>query len=166
MPDLCHCRGMQTSHFAPRQFLPETIDLTDTAQLAPVFDKLDAQLDAGGFGGRPRGVAAQPQRSLRRAGRVVLARLHRDDLPDRRRGEGKGLHAHRRGGRSVAQAAPVRADAEAGAVAAVSRKLPAVLRGLSPQRRDAGENLPRGKRRARNAGREARRSSTRKSAAR
>ena len=35
---------MQTSPFAPRQFLPETIDLTDTAQLAPVFDKLDAQL--------------------------------------------------------------------------------------------------------------------------
>jgi len=37
---------MQTSHFAPRNFLPETIDLTDTAQLAPVFDKLAAQLDA------------------------------------------------------------------------------------------------------------------------
>jgi oligoendopeptidase F len=37
---------MQTSHFAPRKFLPETIDLTDTAQLAPVFDKLSAQLDA------------------------------------------------------------------------------------------------------------------------
>jgi oligoendopeptidase F len=37
---------MQTSHFAPRQFLPETIDLTDTAALAPVFDQLDAQLDA------------------------------------------------------------------------------------------------------------------------
>jgi oligoendopeptidase F len=36
---------MQTSHFAPRRFLPETIDLTDTAQLAPVFDRLDAQLD-------------------------------------------------------------------------------------------------------------------------
>ncbi|HEX4140148.1 MAG TPA: M3 family oligoendopeptidase, partial [Candidatus Methylacidiphilales bacterium] len=36
---------MQTSHFAPRQFLPETIDLTDTAQLSPVFDKLDAQFD-------------------------------------------------------------------------------------------------------------------------
>jgi oligoendopeptidase F len=35
---------MQTSHFVPRQFLPETIDLTDTAQLAPVFDKLHAQL--------------------------------------------------------------------------------------------------------------------------
>ena len=37
---------MQTSHFTPRQFLPETIDLTDTAQLAPVFDKLGAQLDS------------------------------------------------------------------------------------------------------------------------
>src|SRR5471030_2296686 len=37
---------MQKSHFAPRHFLPETIDLTDTAQLAPVFDKLSAQLDA------------------------------------------------------------------------------------------------------------------------
>lgn len=37
---------MQKSHFAPRQFLPETIDLTDTAALAPVFDKLSAQLDA------------------------------------------------------------------------------------------------------------------------
>lgn len=36
---------MQTSHFAPRQFLPDTIDLTDTAQLAPVFDKLDAELN-------------------------------------------------------------------------------------------------------------------------
>jgi len=36
---------MQTSHFAPRNFLPETIDLTDTAQLAPIFDKLAAQLD-------------------------------------------------------------------------------------------------------------------------
>src|SRR5271170_6306282 len=37
---------MQTSHFVPRNFLPETIDLTDTAQLAPVFDRLDAKLDA------------------------------------------------------------------------------------------------------------------------
>src|ERR1700727_859421 len=36
---------MQTSHFAPRQFLPETIDLTDTAQLAPVFDQLTSRLD-------------------------------------------------------------------------------------------------------------------------
>jgi oligoendopeptidase F len=36
---------MQTPHFAPRQFLPKTIDLTDTAQLAPVFDKLSAKLD-------------------------------------------------------------------------------------------------------------------------
>jgi len=36
---------MQTSHFAPRQFLPETIDLTNTAQLAPVFEKLEAKLD-------------------------------------------------------------------------------------------------------------------------
>jgi oligoendopeptidase F len=36
---------MQTPQFAPRQFLPATIDLTDTAQLAPVFDKLSAQLD-------------------------------------------------------------------------------------------------------------------------
>ena len=38
---------MQTSHFTPRQFLPETIDLTDTAQLAPVFDKLTAQARSG-----------------------------------------------------------------------------------------------------------------------
>ena len=37
---------MQKSHFAPRKYLPETIDLTDTAQLAPVFDKLSAQIDA------------------------------------------------------------------------------------------------------------------------
>jgi oligoendopeptidase F len=37
---------MRTSHFAPRQFLPETIDLTDTAQLAPVFDRLEAKLTA------------------------------------------------------------------------------------------------------------------------
>ncbi len=37
---------MQISHFAPRRFLPETIDLTDTAQLAPVFDQLAARLDA------------------------------------------------------------------------------------------------------------------------
>ncbi len=36
---------MRTSHFAPRQFLPEVIDLTDTAQLAPIFDLLDARLD-------------------------------------------------------------------------------------------------------------------------
>lgn len=37
---------MQTSHFAPRHFLPETIDLTDPAQLAPIFDRLDAKLGA------------------------------------------------------------------------------------------------------------------------
>src|SRR5271154_2063512 len=37
---------MQKSHFAPRQFLPETIDLTVTAQLTPVFDQLAAKLDA------------------------------------------------------------------------------------------------------------------------
>ncbi len=37
---------MQTSHFAPRTFLPETIDLTDTAQLAPIFDQLTLRLDA------------------------------------------------------------------------------------------------------------------------
>jgi oligoendopeptidase F len=37
---------MQISHFAPRRFLPETIDLTDTTQLAPVFDQLTARLDA------------------------------------------------------------------------------------------------------------------------
>jgi len=36
---------MHTSPFVPRQFLPETIDLTDTAQLAPVFDKLEEKLD-------------------------------------------------------------------------------------------------------------------------
>ena len=36
---------MQTPRFATRQFLPQTFDLTDTAQLAPVFDKLDAKLD-------------------------------------------------------------------------------------------------------------------------
>jgi oligoendopeptidase F len=36
---------MQTSPFAPRHFLPESIDLTDTTQLAPVFDRLDAKLD-------------------------------------------------------------------------------------------------------------------------
>jgi oligoendopeptidase F len=35
---------MQKSHFAPRKFLPETIDLADTAQLAPIFDQLDAKL--------------------------------------------------------------------------------------------------------------------------
>jgi oligoendopeptidase F len=39
---------MQTSHFAPRRFLPETIDLTDTAQLAPIFDRLNAGLDQVG----------------------------------------------------------------------------------------------------------------------
>ncbi len=37
---------MQTFHFAPRKFLPEIIDLTDTAQLAPVFELLLARLDA------------------------------------------------------------------------------------------------------------------------
>jgi oligoendopeptidase F len=36
---------MQTSHFAPRRFLPETIDLTDTAQLAPIFERLETALD-------------------------------------------------------------------------------------------------------------------------
>jgi oligoendopeptidase F len=40
----CHCRIMQTSPFVPRVFLPAEIDLTDTAQLAPVFDRLDAEL--------------------------------------------------------------------------------------------------------------------------
>jgi oligoendopeptidase F len=37
---------MQTQHFAPRRFLPETIDLTDTAQLAPIFDRLKKALVA------------------------------------------------------------------------------------------------------------------------
>jgi oligoendopeptidase F len=37
---------MQTQHFAPRHFLPATIDLTDIAQLAPVFDKLKSALAA------------------------------------------------------------------------------------------------------------------------
>jgi hypothetical protein len=37
---------MQTSHFAPRRFLPETIDLTDTAQLEPIFQELEKKLDA------------------------------------------------------------------------------------------------------------------------
>src|SRR5271155_1520350 len=37
---------MQKSHFKPRQFLPETIVLTDTAHTAPVFDKLAAKLAA------------------------------------------------------------------------------------------------------------------------
>jgi oligoendopeptidase F len=36
---------MHISPFAPRQFLPEKIDLTDTAQLAPVFDRLETALD-------------------------------------------------------------------------------------------------------------------------
>jgi oligoendopeptidase F len=39
---------MQTSRFEPRRFLPETIDLTDTAQLAPIFEKLEAGLDRAG----------------------------------------------------------------------------------------------------------------------
>ena len=37
---------MQTQHFVPRRFLPETIDLTDTAQLAPIFDRLKNALVA------------------------------------------------------------------------------------------------------------------------
>jgi oligoendopeptidase F len=37
---------MQITRFAPRRFLPETIDLTDTAQLAPVFDRLKNELVA------------------------------------------------------------------------------------------------------------------------
>lgn len=36
---------MHTSHFAPRKFLPEAIDLTNTAQLAPIFEQLEARLD-------------------------------------------------------------------------------------------------------------------------
>jgi oligoendopeptidase F len=35
---------MQTSPFVPRRFLPETIDLTDTAQLAPIFERLEEGL--------------------------------------------------------------------------------------------------------------------------
>ena len=52
------------------------------------------------------------------------------------------------------------------AALALLRAAAAVLRGLSPQRRDAGENLPRGKRRARNRRSPSSPSSTRKSAAR
>jgi oligoendopeptidase F len=37
---------MQTQHFVPRRFLPEDIDLTDTAQLAPIFDRLKSALVA------------------------------------------------------------------------------------------------------------------------
>jgi oligoendopeptidase F len=37
---------MQISRFAPRRFLPETIDLTDVAQLAPIFQRLEISLDA------------------------------------------------------------------------------------------------------------------------
>ena len=37
---------MHTTPFAPRQFLPQIIDLTDTAQLAPIFDRLDQNLAA------------------------------------------------------------------------------------------------------------------------
>ena len=37
---------MQISRFTPRRFLPDTIDLTDVAQLAPVFDQLTARLEA------------------------------------------------------------------------------------------------------------------------
>ena len=40
--------AMLTSHFAPRQFLPTTIDLTDVAQLAPVFEKLETKLNEAG----------------------------------------------------------------------------------------------------------------------
>ncbi len=37
---------MQTQHFVPRRFLPEDVDLTDTAQLAPIFDRLKTALVA------------------------------------------------------------------------------------------------------------------------
>jgi oligoendopeptidase F len=37
---------MLISRFNPRRFLPDTIDLTDTVQLTPVFDQLSAKLDA------------------------------------------------------------------------------------------------------------------------
>jgi oligoendopeptidase F len=40
--------AMQTSPFAPRRFLPEKIDLTDPAQLAPIFERLEAKLDRAG----------------------------------------------------------------------------------------------------------------------
>ena len=36
---------MQTSRFAPRRFLPDTINLTDTAQLEPIYEKLGKKLD-------------------------------------------------------------------------------------------------------------------------
>ncbi len=39
---------MQTQHFVPRRFLPETVELTDTAQLAPLFDRLKKALVAVG----------------------------------------------------------------------------------------------------------------------
>jgi oligoendopeptidase F len=37
---------MQISPFAPRQFLPAQIDLTDTAQLAPIFERLETGLES------------------------------------------------------------------------------------------------------------------------
>ena len=46
---------MHTSHFARRQFLPETIDLTDTTQLAPVFEQLSTKLDADKSDGQRTG---------------------------------------------------------------------------------------------------------------
>jgi oligoendopeptidase F len=37
---------MQISRFTPRRFLPDVIDLTDTEQLAPIFDQLSTRLDS------------------------------------------------------------------------------------------------------------------------
>ena len=37
---------MITAPYQPRQFVPDAIDLTDTAQLAPLFDRLQEQLAA------------------------------------------------------------------------------------------------------------------------
>lgn len=38
--------AMKISSYRPRRFIPQTIDLTDTAQLAPLFEALKEKLDA------------------------------------------------------------------------------------------------------------------------
>ena len=145
---------MQTQHFAPRHFLPETIDLTDTAQLAPVFDKLKSALAAvTSVGELETWLAAHSEVCAALSESSSLAYIRMTCQTDDEAREKAYLHIVEVVD-PVAQAAPVRAPAKALRAARVPAA-PAALRRLLPQRRGAGENLPRGKRRARNRRRQA-----------
>ena len=93
----------------PRAFVPQTIDLGDWPQIAPLFDQLECARRKLQIRRRTRTLAARLERTQRRAGRGILAPLHRHDLPHGQRGRGKGVSAFRGKRRAAAQAAPVRA---------------------------------------------------------